>query len=95
MNISTRVGANFLKQLDDCFPEDHPFHKIVNRISVKLSYKTTPNMGQIVTGHNKHIIKTNRQQNQTEDSVERSCYNITKKAKAQTLIILSLHICLL
>ena len=79
MNVSTRVGAKFLKLLDDCFPEDHPLHKIFNRNTVKVSYKTTPNMGQIVTGHNKHIIKTNKQQNQPEDVVERSCNCKTKK----------------
>jgi hypothetical protein len=79
MNVSTRVGAKFLKLLDDCFPEDHPLHKIFNSNTVKISYKTTPNMGQILTGHNTHITKTNKQQEQPEDVVERSCNCKTKK----------------
>ena len=58
LNVSTNVAACFLKLIDDSFPEDHPLRKIFNRNTVKVSYKTTPNMKQTITSHNTNILNT-------------------------------------
>ena len=39
------------------FPKSHRLHKLINPNNTKISYSTTPNMAQIISGHNKKIIK--------------------------------------
>jgi hypothetical protein len=58
-NVTTNVGKKFLKLVDNCFPTDHPLHKLINRNTVKVSYSCMPNMKQIITSHNKSILKKN------------------------------------
>jgi len=46
-----------LSLVDVCFPPSHPLHKIFNRNSVIVSYRTCPNIKQIISAHNKKILK--------------------------------------
>ena len=78
LNVSTRVGAMFLKIIDKCFPKGHPLHKILNRNTVKVSYRTTPNMKQLVSSHNTRLIKQNDQKQQQQE-VKKMC-NCQKNA---------------
>ena len=55
LGVSTRIGAIFLKILDKCFAKPNPLYQIFNRDTVKVSYRTTPKMKQILTGHNTHF----------------------------------------
>ena len=41
MNVSTNIGAKFIKLIQTSFPTDHPLHKIFNKNSVKISYRCT------------------------------------------------------
>jgi hypothetical protein len=43
-NVTTDVGRQFLKLVDKCFPKGTKLHKIFNRNSLKVSYRTCPNM---------------------------------------------------
>ena len=61
-NVSSNVGANFFKKLDACFPTCHPLHKIMNRNSIKLSYRCMPNMGQVISRHNHKVANDEVQQ---------------------------------
>ena len=54
-NVATNVGARFLKLINTCFPPYHPLAKIINRNTVKVSYRCMPNMGQAVNKHNKKV----------------------------------------
>ena len=54
-SAKTNVGRQFLQLLDHCFPRGHPLHKILNRHTVQLSYRTMPNLGKIVAGHNAKV----------------------------------------
>ena len=74
------VGAMFLKILDKCFAKPNPLYKIFNRYTVKVSYRTTPNMKQIVTGHNTHIIETNKQEKEQTNTKTCSCPKAKKKS---------------
>jgi hypothetical protein len=58
-SVKTRVGQKFLELLDKCFPKNGPLGKLFNRNTVKISYRTTPNLQQIISGHNKKIISKN------------------------------------
>jgi hypothetical protein len=55
-NVSTNIGREFLKILDEEFPKDHPLSKIFNRNTVKVSYGCTANVKHIIDGHNKIIL---------------------------------------
>ena len=54
-NVKTNVGAEFLKVVSSSFPKGHPLHQIFNRNTIKLSYRTTANMGQVISRHNKQV----------------------------------------
>ena len=60
-SVKTNVGAKFLHLISTCFPKDHALHKIVNRNTVKVSYKCMPNMKSILSRHNSKILKSNNQ----------------------------------
>ena len=57
---ATNVGAKFLRLLDKHFPASSALHKIVNRNTVKVSYSTLPNIEQIISSHNKRILRDNK-----------------------------------
>ena len=54
--VRTNIGKEFLSLLDECFPPNHPLRKILNRSNVKVSYSTTPNMEQIISGKNAKVL---------------------------------------
>ena len=55
--VKTNVGAKFLKLIGKHFPKNNPLSKIINRNTVKMSYRCTPNMSQIISTHNSKILK--------------------------------------
>ena len=57
LHVSTNVGRKFLQLVDTCFPPDHPLHNLINRNTVKISYRTMPNMGQVVQRHNARLTR--------------------------------------
>ena len=52
--METNIGAKFLALIDRCFPRGSIMAKVFNRN--KISYRTCPNMKQILAKHNKKII---------------------------------------
>ena len=60
LNVKTNVGAKFLQIIDECFPKTHVLHKIINRNTVKISYKCMPNMQTIIARHNSKVLKVNQ-----------------------------------
>ena len=66
--VETNIGAKFLKLVDRHFPEDNPLKKIFNRNSIKFSYKCTPNLSNIISGHNTQILRQTE-----EEEGERKC----------------------
>jgi hypothetical protein len=54
--VKTNVGADFLKAVSSSFPKGHPLYPICNRNTIKISYRTTTNMAQMVTRHNTKIM---------------------------------------
>ena len=55
-NVKTSIGRKFFKLLDQHFPKNHPLHEIINRNTVKMSYRTTPNFKKIISAHNSKIL---------------------------------------
>ena len=71
--VRTNVGAKFLKLINKHFPKSNPLSKIINRNSVKISYRCSPNMGQIISSHNPKLLKD-------EESSEERKSNCRKNA---------------
>ena len=61
-NLQTNVTKTFNGILAKHFPKDHILHKVMNKNNNKISYSTTPNMGQIIAGHNKKLLREHYEQ---------------------------------
>ena len=56
INVDTNIGAKFLALIDKCFPKGTLMGKIFNRQTLKISYRTCPNIKQVVAKHNKKVL---------------------------------------
>ena len=54
--VETDIGKRFLRLIDSCFPENHKYHRIFNRKTIKVSYGCMPNIGSIISSHNKKVL---------------------------------------
>ena len=59
-NVTTNIGRRFLQLLDLHFHVGHPYHRIFNRNTVKVSYCCMLNMGSIISSHNHKILKSEK-----------------------------------
>lgn len=71
-NVSTKIAKRFLNLIDKHFPNNHRYHKLFNRNSIKVSYSCTSNMKSIIDKHNHKILKP------AEQVVNRTCNCINK-----------------
>ena len=55
--VQTNFGGKFLRLLDICFPPSHPLHKVMNRNTIKVSYRCMPNMQKAISSHNIKVCK--------------------------------------
>ena len=55
-NVDTNVGHKFLRTIDECFPKSHAFHIIFYRNTLKLGYSCMPNIGSVISLHNKALL---------------------------------------
>ena len=55
-NVRTNIGARFLKLIDKHFPLSNPLSKLINRNTIKMSYRCTPNLARIISGQNAKIL---------------------------------------
>ena len=60
------TGAKFLKLIDESFPPGHKLYKLINRNTVKMSYRCMPNMGKLISGHNKKLLNEHHHQQQQQ-----------------------------
>ena len=56
-NVKTNIGKKFLKAIDKCFPVYHPLRKIMNRNTIKISYRCMPNVKREIDKHNSKILQ--------------------------------------
>ena len=61
MNVATNVGQEFLKLIDEHFPPGHILRSVMNRTTIKVSYRCLPNMGAQIAKHNAKILKKSSQ----------------------------------
>ena len=81
-NVKTKVGKRFLQIVKDSFPPSHKLYKICNRNTLKLSYRTMPNMKTHLAKHNNKILRQNLQEQNPETRVvTRCCCQKSRKAE--------------
>ena len=74
-NVATKVGAKFLKIVDEKFLDQ--LKRYFNRNTVKLSYRCMPNIKNYIDRHNTKVMKTMDNNN---ISTERCNCQVSKKA---------------
>ena len=74
-NVKTNVGKCFLSLIDQHFPKSHPFQRIFNRNTLKLSCSCMPNVKTIISNHNKAQINKSDPINDTTDDSNCNCRN--------------------
>ena len=73
INVKTNIGAKFLKLVDKHFPPGNPLQPLLNRNTVKVSYKCLPNMASIIAKNNSKVL--NAANNQTPQVEKCNCRN--------------------
>ena len=56
-SVKTNIGCKFLKLIDTLFPDGHTLKQIINRNTVKISYRCMPK----ISNHNFEILKSEEQ----------------------------------
>ena len=69
ISVKTKIGQEFLRILDTSFPQNNPLKKLLNRNTVKISYKCMPSMAQAVSRHNTKLAR----QDEAQVQPARSC----------------------
>lgn len=72
-NVNTNLGKRFIYALEKCFPKQHPLSKIINKNTVKLSYCCMPNIGNIISSHNKSLMSINTYESNSNNSERKKC----------------------
>ena len=60
MDVETNVGNKFLKLLDLHFPPGNFLQPVLNRSTVKISYRCLPNMGAQVAKQNSKLLRNSK-----------------------------------
>ena len=56
LNVATKIGKQFLNLINTYFDNNHPYRKIFNRNTIKISYSCTSNFKNRVIAHNNKIL---------------------------------------
>ena len=64
--VETNVGAQFLQILDTTIPRGHVLHKLFNRHTAKVSYRTLGNLAKTISTHNYKVLSEYEQQQQQQ-----------------------------
>ena len=60
-NCTTNIPKAFMRIIAECFPPGHVLRSSFNTNTVKASYRTMPNMAQVLAKHNAKVIAKTRQ----------------------------------
>ena len=66
LNVKTHIGGKFLALLDRHFPPGSPLNILLNRNTVKVSYKCLPNMASIIAKNNSKVLNSEKSTESTE-----------------------------
>ena len=73
LNVKSNIGKIFLNLIKECFPKNHILSKICNKNTLKLSYRTMPNMRRNISKHNNQIFQQRLQENNPQSREVPNC----------------------
>ena len=56
-SVKTKIGKEFFRIVDRHFTEHHPYHRIFNRKTIKLSYSCMSNVKATIQSHNARLLR--------------------------------------
>ena len=56
LKVKTKVGKDFIRIIQECFPKGHALHQIFTSNTVKLSYSCMPTMDSVINSHNHNKV---------------------------------------
>ena len=62
-SVVTKIGSEFLRLVTKHFTKDHPYSKILNRRSIKISYCCMANVKTRIMAHNRKILNNLKKEN--------------------------------
>ena len=71
LNVNSKIGKQFLHLITTTFDENHPYNKIFNRNTIKISYSCTSNFKSKIIAHNNKILNKDNtnDKNNTNDKL--------------------------
>ena len=87
-SFSLKMPCKNIWLIKECFPRNHILQKNCNRNTLKISYRTMPNMSSHIAKHNNKILHQNLQQNlqqnlSTKEMDERGIPHCNCRVKAE------------
>ena len=58
LDVATHVAREVLELVDKHFPPGHVLHSVCNRSTIKVSYRSLPNIKTIISRHNSKILRS-------------------------------------
>ena len=58
LDVATNVAKEVLELVDKHFPPGHVLHSICNRSTIKVSYRSLPNIKTIIGKHNSKLLRS-------------------------------------
>ena len=65
-SVKTNVGRKYLELVRKHFSKKNPLHKILNKNSMKVSYRCMPNVDTIISSHNKAVLSKEKIEDRLE-----------------------------
>ena len=86
-SVKTNVGRKYLELVRKHFSKKNPLHKILNKNSMKVSYRCMPNVDTIISSHNKAVLSKEKiedrlecnHRNKAECPIKQGKYNCREK----------------
>jgi hypothetical protein len=69
-SVKTKIGREFFRIVDRHFTKDHPYHQILNRRTIKLSYSCMNNVKSAIQSHNARLL---REPPSTPSDTDKTC----------------------
>ena len=71
MNVQRNIGKIFFKLIDQHFPQNHKYHKIFYKSTLKMSYSCMSNMANRIKANNNKILNRETPQSTTNSDQEK------------------------
>ena len=76
-SIQTNIGKEFLNIIREEFPRGHSLYPVINKNTIKVSYRCMPNMAKKISSHNNKILNDNTNDTPAPNDTEAGTIHVT------------------